>query len=316
MHPFRFGVVGERMTTATAWTQLARRAEALGYATLLIRDHLVDDHFGNQFAPFPALTAAAFATTTLRVGTLVLDNDYRHPAMLAKEAATLDVLSDGRFELGLGAGWLAREYAAAGIPFDRAGVRIDRLAEAIPIIKGLFGPDPVTAHGVHYQIEGLIGFPRPVQRPHPPLLIGGGAPRILRLAGREASTVAFLTSTLTTGGAGNDPIDQRSARLTEKIGWVHEGAGERFDQIELSLFPDVHVTADRAAEIDAVIARNSWSGVTPADVRDMPAILIGTPDQIAADLLRWRETLGFSYLIVSADDLDPFAPVVALLAGR
>ena len=140
--PFRFGVINERMQTASAWNADARRTEQLGYSTFLIRDHFVPDHFGAQFAPFSALMAAASVTKTMRVGSLVIDNDYRHPVVLAKEAATLDLLSGGRFELGLGAGFLKTEYDKAGVTFDSAGVRISRLAEALEVVKGLFAEGP------------------------------------------------------------------------------------------------------------------------------------------------------------------------------
>src|SRR5919106_2955072 len=156
--PFRFGVINEHMTTRQHWIAQARRAEGLGFATMLIRDHFVPDFFGDQFAPFAALMAAASVTTTLRIGNLVIDNDYRHPVVLAKEAATLDLLSDGRFELGLGAGWLQTEYEQAGLPFGPPGVRISRMEEAISVLKGLFAVGPLTFSGTHYTIAGLEGY--------------------------------------------------------------------------------------------------------------------------------------------------------------
>jgi probable F420-dependent oxidoreductase len=172
--PFRFGVLCEQMDTQRAWVSKARQIEDTGYATLLIRDHVVGEPFGDQFARMAALMAAADATTTLRVGNLVLDNDYRHPVVLAKEAATLDVLSNGRFELGLGAGWAKREYEQAGIPFDAPGVRVSRFEEALQVLKGLWAPGPLTFSGTHYTIDHLDGFPKPIQRPHPPIFAGAG----------------------------------------------------------------------------------------------------------------------------------------------
>jgi len=166
--PFRFGVLGEHARTPGALVGTARAAEAAGYVTFLLRDHLVAEPFGHQLAPLVALATVAAATTTLRVGTLVLANDFRHPAVLAKEVATLDVLSGGRFELGIGAGWLRDEYARAGLGFDRAGVRIDRLEEALRVLKDLLGGGPVTVEGDHYALAGLANFPRPAQRPRPP----------------------------------------------------------------------------------------------------------------------------------------------------
>jgi probable F420-dependent oxidoreductase len=181
---FRFGVQEHRAPSAKAWKEKAREVESLGYATLYLPDHFTD-----QVGPIAALMAAADATTTLRVGSLVFDNDYRHPVVLAKEAATLDLLSEGRLDLGLGAGWMASDYEQAGIPFDSAGTRISRMEEALTIIKGLFTGEPFTFAGEHYRLTSMEGSPRPVQRPHPPILLGGGGRRMLRIAAREADIV-------------------------------------------------------------------------------------------------------------------------------
>ncbi|MBL8164495.1 MAG: TIGR03621 family F420-dependent LLM class oxidoreductase, partial [Anaerolineae bacterium] len=191
-HPFRFGVINEQMKPREDWLAHVRRAETLGYATFLLRDHFVPDFFGDQYAPIAALMAAAAVTQTLRVGTLVIDNDYRHPVILAKEAATLHLLSGGRFELGIGAGWLRSEYEQAGMPYDPAGVRISRLEESLHIIKGLWNSEPVTFSGQHYRIDNIDGFPKPEQ--HLPILIGAGQKRMLTLAGREADIVGILTT--------------------------------------------------------------------------------------------------------------------------
>jgi probable F420-dependent oxidoreductase len=180
--PFRFGVVGEGIRSGRQLLERACRAEELGYATLLLRDHFVAEPFGDQLAPMVALTAAAAATRTLRVGSLVLDNDYRHPVLLAKEAATLDLLSGGRFELGIGAGWLREEYRRAGMPFDAPGVRVGRFEESLRVLKGLLAGPAFTFAGAHYSVTGLEGFPRPVQRPRPPILVGAGSKRMLGIA--------------------------------------------------------------------------------------------------------------------------------------
>lgn len=315
MHAFRFGVINEHMTTRAAWLEGARRAEALGYATFLVRDHLRPDFFGPQFAPFAALTAAAMATTTLRVGTLVIDNDFRHPAVLAKESATLDLLSEGRFELGLGAGWLAVEYAAAGMPFDPAGVRISRMEEAIAILKGLFGGGPVDFAGAHYAIDGLEGYPLPSQRPHPPLMIGAAAKRMLRIAGREADIVSIMTASVASGSLEVDPRARDWRRVAEQIEWIREGAGERFDRIELSTGCDLIVTQDAAGETERYIQRQGWDGLTVEDVRAMPNVFIGSVDEIVDAMERWREMLGISYYVVDDQDVEAAAPVVARLAG-
>lgn len=314
--PLRFGVIGERMGTAEGWVAQARRAEALGYATLLLRDHFVPDFFGDQFAPLTALMAAACATTTLRVGTLVFDNDYRHPVILAKEAATLDLLSGGRFELGIGAGWLRSEYRQAGLAYDPNGVRIGRLEEALQVLRGLFADGPLTFAGEHYRITGLEGFPKPAQRPGPPILIGAGKRRMLTLAGRYADIVGFLTTSVASGTLEDDPTERLATSVAQKIAWVREGAGARFDRVALSLIPTVVVTDDREGRIEQLIAERGWRGITPGQVREMPAILIGTIDQIVGDIVARREQYGFSYYVVADAQLDAFAPIVAALAGR
>ena len=313
---FRFGVIVEQGHTPEAWPALARRAEALGYATFLIRDHFAPDFFGDQLAPFSALATAAAVTTRLRVGTMVIDNDYRHPAVLAKEAATLDVLSGGRFELGLGAGWLRREYEQAGLTFDAPGVRVGRLEEAIQVLKGLFGSAPVDFAGAHYRIEGLRGFPTPRQRPHPPLLIGAGSPRMLRLAGREADIVGILTSSTRTGTLVADPAERLAGAVEEKLAHVRTGAGTRFPEIELSLIADLTVTDGRAAAVERLIEARQWQDVKPADVLAMPATLVGTHREIAAAIAERRDRFGFSYYVVPDRALEAFAPVVSALAGR
>ncbi len=313
--PFRFGVIHERMTTRAAWQEDARRAEALGFATLLVRDHFVPDYFGDQFAPFAALMAAADATTTLRVGNLVIDNDYRHPVVLAKEAATLDMLSDGRFELGLGAGWLQSEYEQAGIPFDRAGVRIDRMEEAIRIIKGLFVDGPVRHAGTHYAIDGLEGFPKPAQRPHPPLLIGGAGKRLLGIAAREADIVHIMPRPIAAGTLVSDPRDRLERAVAEKVGWLCEAAGARFGAIELGLGATFVVADDRRAATERLIREMGWTGTTPEDVWDMPSIFVGSVESIADEARQRRERLGFSYFVVQDEAMAACAPVVARLAG-
>jgi probable F420-dependent oxidoreductase len=314
--PFRFAVINETILPREAWLDHVRRVEHLGYATFLIRDHFVPDFFGDQLAPLPALMAAAMATTRLRVGTMVLDNDYRHPVMLAKEAATLDLLSGGRLELGLGAGWLRREYEQAGLPYDSAGTRIDRLEESLAILKGLFSGEPVTFSGCHYAIDGLTSHPRPRQRPHPPILIGGGKRRVLTLAGREADIVGVLTTSVA-GGTVEDVVNERlPASVEEKIGWIRTGAGERFSRIELSLIPTVLVAGDRRARAAQLISERGWRGVSVDDVLSMPSVLIGSKDEIIEDMLARRDRYGFSYYVVSDTIMEAFAPMVAELAGR
>src|SRR6266700_7613977 len=241
--PFRFGVSVHGSKSRTEWIGIARQAEVLGYSTLLIPDHL-----GDQLAPIPALVAAADATSTLRVGSLVFDNDFRHPVVLAKEAATLDVLSGGRLELGLGAGWLTTDYEQSGIPCDPPGIRIDRMVEGLRVVKGLLGDGPLTFRGEHYAIAGLDGRPKPVQRPHPPVLIGGGGRRILTIAAREADIVGIGTN-LRSGRIGPHLAENVTPEATaRKVGWVREAAGDRFDQVELQMgIFLLQVTGDREA---------------------------------------------------------------------
>jgi probable F420-dependent oxidoreductase len=217
LHRFRFGCLGENVRSATELMETARRAEAAGFATFLLRDHFIQEPFGHQLAPLAALATVAAATARLRVGSLVLCNDYRHPVLLAKEVATLDVLSGGRFELGLGAGFSRPEYEAAGLPYDPPGVRVDRLAEALQVFKGLFGAAPFTFAGRFYSVTKLDAFPKPVQRPHPPILVGAGGRRMLAIAAREASIIGIQTASLATGrsapdlrGSWRKPLRRRS----------------------------------------------------------------------------------------------------------
>jgi probable F420-dependent oxidoreductase len=183
-HPFRFGIIAETFQDRRQWFELARRAEALGYDTLLVRDHLAPDYFGPQFAPMVALASLAAVTTELRFGNFVIDNDFRHPTILAKEATTLDVLTNGRYELGIGAGWLRNEYDQAGLSFDPNSVRVDRLEESLQILKSCFSQETVSFAGEHYRLCDHHHFPEPAQPGGPPIMIGAGKPRMLRLAGR------------------------------------------------------------------------------------------------------------------------------------
>ena len=246
---------------------------------------------------------------------MVLAVDYRHPVMLAKEAATLDLLSGGRLELGLGAGWLRREYDGAGIPFESAGIRIERLEETVHILEGLFGPGPFSFAGKHYTVTDLDGYPKPAQRPRPPILIGGGRRRVLALAGRVADIVGILTTSVATGTVVDDPSERLAASVQEKLGWVREGAGSRFSDIELSLIPTLVLENDRERAAAELIAARGWNGVTPADVLAMPSVFIGSLDDIAEQMEERRARYGFSYYVVSDRQLDRAAPLVARL-GR
>ncbi len=305
---FRFGAQLAGAPSGEVWAEVARRVEGDGYSTLVM-----PDHFDDQWAPVPALAAAAAATTTLRIGSMVLDHDYRHPVVVAKEAATLDVLSDGRLELGLGAGWQRRDYEQSGIAYDDAATRVERLAEGLVVIKGLLGDGPFSFAGRHHTVTDLIGTPHPVQRPHPPILVGGGARQILTVAGREADIVG-INFDLRTGAIGPEVGASGTAAATvAKLGWIRDAAGSRFDELELSVRVYVAVVTDQRAEVAAGLA--AGFGLTAEEILGTPHFLVGTTDQIVEDLVRRRDELGLSYVVFSGGALDDMAPVVARLAG-
>lgn len=308
-HPrtFRFGIQLHTARSADDWAAQARKAEDLGYSTLFM-----PDHFGDQLAPTPALMAAAEATTELRVGPLVLDNDYRHPVVLAKEMATIDVLSGGRLELGLGAGWMASDYEQSGIPMDRPGVRVDRMEEAIAVLKGCFATGPVDHEGTHYRVTGYDAQPKPLQDPLP-LLVGGGSKRVLSIAAREASIVGVNPSIHSGRTDQAAARDGAAARTDQKVAWVREAAGDRFDDLELNLLQFAGIiTDDRAGTAETMAP---LFGLAPADVETYPHACIGTVEQICDDLRARRERWGASYFVFQGDAMEPMAPVVAALRG-
>jgi probable F420-dependent oxidoreductase len=307
--PFRFGIQVGTPYDAKGWVALAHKVEDLGYSTLTM-----PDHFTQQLAPVPALMAAATATERLRIGALVFDNDYKHPVVLAKELATMDVLSDGRLEVGLGAGWMASDYEASGIGYDRPGVRIDRFEEALAVIKGAFAEGPFSFTGAHYRITDYDGQPLPVQRPHPPLLVGGGGPRLLSIAARKADIVG-INGTLTAGTIGPEALASMTYEtVTDRVAVVRQAAGDRIRDIELNIRVFfVSITEDPGKVIDDMAA---WVNVDPPLIAASPFALVGTVNAITETLLRRRDELGFSYIIVGPDDVESFAPVVAALSGR
>ncbi len=308
---FRFGVVGESIRSGAELAATARRAEELGYATLTLRDHFVTEPFGDQLAPMVALASAAAVTGTLRLGTMVLANDYRHPVLLAKEAATLDHLSGGRFELGIGAGWLRAEYAAAGIPFDAAGTRVGRLEESLLILRSLLAGEKTVFAGEHYRIDGLTVFPRPARRP--PLVIGAGSPRMLGIAGRHADTVGILPRALPEGAISDAITERLPDTIARKVDRVREAAGDR--DVELSMMVTPRFGADPRAAAARVAAARGW-GADADLVLGMPTQFVGPPEHIAAQMTERRERYGFTYYQVPDSAMEEFAPVVALLAGR
>lgn len=312
---FRFGVISHNTSPSLPMLiERARQAEQLGYATFLLPDHLED-----QFAPALALAMVAFATTTLRVGSLVFDNDFRHPALLAKEAATLDILSNGRFELGLGAGWMQSEYEQIGLTFDRASVRIERLAEALHIIKSLLTEEATSFAGKHYRVSGLHGLPRSVQRPHPPIHVGGSGRRMLTLAAQEATSVGFIPK-LRSAVRGEhmnallDIEDVSPEATMMKVQWVREAAGSRFADLELNIvLMEAQVTEQRDLAVQDLAARY---GISEAQVMATPFLLAGSAEQISEELWAARERYGISYIVIWEDYMEQFAPVVAQLTGR
>jgi probable F420-dependent oxidoreductase len=272
------------------------------------------DHFDDQLAPVPALMTAANVTTNLRIGALVWDNDYKHPAVLAKELATMDVLSDGRLELGIGAGWMISDYEQMGIPYDSAKVRIDRFVEGLKVIKGAMAEGPFSFSGDHYTITDYNGTPKPVQAPCPPILIGGGGKRVLSIAAREADIVG-INATMSAGVVGLHTFSTMTAEVVdEKVAIVREAAGARFNDIELNVRAFLVNITDDAKQAASGIA--SMLGVEQQMVEDSPFALVGPTSKLIEDLLERRERWGFSYVIVGADDVDLFAPVVAALNGK
>lgn len=260
----------------------ARQAEDGGYSVLLLPDHL-----NEQLSPFPALAAAAQVTRTLRFGTLTVANDLRHPTVLAKEASTVDVLTDGRLELGIGTGSMESDNRMSGIPLDPPGVRVERITETIRILKAFFTEKEVNFQGKHYQVQGLPTEPLPVQRPLP-LLIGANGPRMLRLAAREADIISIM-----------GPYDG----IAERRNIIREAAGDRYGRIELNfLVPRIQI--DGKPEMPPATRPGPMSG------------FIGSRDQIVEELLRLREETDVSYIAVGAMGMEAFAPIVAKLAGK
>jgi probable F420-dependent oxidoreductase len=299
--PFRFSVQ-DQTTGLVDWQDLARKVEDLGFSALVMQDH-----FGAQFAPLPALVAAGAVTTRLRLATLVLDNDFRHPAALAKEAATVDVLTSGRLELGLGAGWMASDYSKTGIVYGEPAERFGRLRETVRIVKAFFTePESVTFKGKYYQVEGLDASPKTAQAP-PPLLIGGRQKQMLQFAAREADIVS-ISMLDRFAGVLNPPT------YAEKAGWIKEAAGERYGEIELHVnASNIAVTDDAQGALAAIAERTK---ITPQEALNTPQTLVGSVDAIVERLQMWRETCDVSYFNLQRRYMDQFAPVVARLAGK
>ena len=306
--PFRFGLMAAKASSGADWVATAHKAEELGYSALLM-----PDHYGDQLGVIPALTAAAAATTNLRVGSLVFANDFRHPALLAKDTATIDLLSDGRLEVGVGAGWMDDDYRWTGVPHDSAGTRISRMIEAIEVLRGLWGPEPFSYSGEHYTITEMNGMPKPVQAGGPPLIVGGGGKRVLSTAARLADIVG-VNPNVGAGSFGPAAIASMSADATdEKLTWVRDAAGDRFDDLEISILKFVtNVTDDRDTVAEKV---GGAMGIDAATILASPHTMVGSAEQIADELVEQRDRWQGSYVTVQLDAIDTFAPVVAALAG-
>jgi probable F420-dependent oxidoreductase len=311
MRPFRFGLSARTATSRREWQDVARRVEGAGFDVLQVADHLDD-----CLPPLAALCSAADVTDRLQVGTLVVNNDFRHPVLLAREAATVALLTDGRLELGLGAGHMKREYDEAGLPFDPAGVRIARLAESLDVVRGLLDGEHVTFRGVHYQVDGHRIYPVPATRPR--LLVGGNGDRLLAVAARQADAVGFTGFRPARDGASVEATHFTAEGLEERIGFVRERAGDRFDSLELHvLIQYVLVTNDRRAAAEQLAVR--FGTFSAEQVLDSPFVLIGTHAQMAEALRERSERFGVSYWTVfarrpgSEQTLETLAPVIARL---
>ena len=307
MRPFRFSLHTSHARSGEEWIARARRAEELGYDTLLVPDHLT-----RQLSPISAMATAAAVTTRLRIGPYVFANDFRHPLVMAREAATLDVLSGGRLELGLGAGWRVNDYRQLGLPYDLPKVRIDRLVEALTLVKRLLAGETVSHDGEWYRLDGARLSPRPVQRPRPPLHIGAGGPRMLRLAAREADIVGLIPQFTTSGRP--RVTDAGAAATARKVALVREAAGSRFDALELSAFvADAGLAGSGRPLPASVLALGKAAATT---LIDSPYVLYGTVGALRERLERRRAELGISAYAIPGPAMEAMAPLVDALSGR
>lgn len=308
MKPFRFGVQTSSAPDGRAWRDKARQIEDLGYSTLYI-----PDHFGDQWGPLVAMTVAAEATTSLNVGSLVFDNDYRHPVVLAKEIATLDVVSEGRVEFGIGAGWMKTDYDEAGIPYDRPGVRIDRMVEGLAVMRQLWRDGTASLEGSHYTVTNAKGTPAPATPGGPRIVIGGGGRRVLSIAAREADIIG-VNPNLAAGYVGPEVAESSTAAYyRDRIGWIREAAADRFEQLELQCLTFmVQFTDDRQTVFENLAP---MFGLTPDEAAEVPITLAGTVPQMVETLQQRREEYGFSYVVVHEPEMQQFGEVVAQLAG-
>jgi probable F420-dependent oxidoreductase len=302
MLPFRFAVHSSVAPTMAAWRDHARQAEELGYSALY-----VTDHFENQFGPLVAATVAAEATTSLHIGTLVLNNDLRNPVVLAKEIASLGLAAEGRVEVGLGAGYLRTDYVEAGLSYDDPGTRVERLSESLTILKSLWSEETTTYAGTHYNVVSASCNPRPASAPR--LIVGGGSRRILSVAAEQADIVGVTTS-MASGDKEGDPASRAIDHYDQCLNWVRDAAGDRFGSLELQIAAvAVMVVPSGAAQIARMLGYDGEGAL------DLPILLIGTEEELCERLIERRQRWGFSNVVVPAEALETFAPVVARLAG-
>jgi len=312
MKPFRFAAGIRHTSTRVEFVNEVREVERLGYSALMLSDHLVD-----QFAPISALGVAAGVTSTLRLGTFVFNNDLRHPVVLAQELATLDRLSDGRLEIGIGAGWNKPEYDAACIAYDPGSVRIDRLAESVVIMKGLFADGPIDFEGRFYRVRGFEDLPRPIQRPHPPFIIGGGSPKLLRFAAQQAQIVGIAPRVRPDGKA--DVMGCTLASSEAKVAIIREAAGSRFDQLEINTYPSFSAKVTdqarpAAREVQDRIRQRYGVELSEDDILGSPHVFIGSVAHLIEKFQMLRERLSINHIFVGEEFRD-FAPVVERLSG-
>jgi probable F420-dependent oxidoreductase len=310
IEPLRFGVVGSTFGDR-GWSDHVRRIEDAGVSTLLIRDHFVARAYGPQLAPFSALATAAAVTSRLHVGTMVLSNDYRHPALVAHEAATIQSLSGGRFELGLGAGWYEPEYRAAGMSFDPPGGRIRRLVESLDIISRLLAGEEVHHSGGYYHLDGLsldglMDLPSP-----PPILVGAGGSRMLRVAARCADIIGILPAPIRGADDRDDPRDRLPAAFEAKVRTLQSAAGDRFPELEISALITVRISDSRRSSTQELISERGWTGIEVADVWKMPTVFIGSSAQIREDIIARRDRYHLSYLVCADQYLPLLAEIIA-----
>ncbi|NLV54278.1 MAG: TIGR03621 family F420-dependent LLM class oxidoreductase [Acidimicrobiales bacterium] len=308
-HPrrLRFAVDLQQPFPGRDWLDTAREVEQLGYSTIF-----VPDHFDEGPGPIAAMAAFAAVTSTVNVGALVLDCDFRHPVPLARELATIDALSGGRLEVGLGAGWKRRDYDTSGIAMEAPGVRVSRLQEHAAVLRGLWGEGPFSFAGDHYTVTDLDGTPAPHRPGGPPILVGGGGPRLLRWAGATADIVGVNASIHSGEIDAAAAADALADRIDEKVGWLAEGAGDRLADVEINAWLAVAEITDDPATIDGIAA---LFGTDAEALSRSPLSLVGPAGAVAERLHERRERWGYSYHVIPGDRAHDFAPIVAELTG-